>query len=256
MVAGLAIVLTRRVGLWLFLLAFFWIWVGTSSLFWVVGDVGARAFDMPLTEGTTRSRLEVDAGVLNARVTGATTPQGAERLLGGQLKNVGGHPSVRGDKNSDLSKVNVQGDLIVDSKMELSPLLSWGLRFRAGTANLDLNLRAIEVERLEVQIGAGRVEAEFGQLKDGSVIGIEAGAGSIQLRFPDEVGIELTTDTGFAIKNYQGFDTIEMNRYRSRNWDSADKRIRVSIKGGFHQLNIDRSTVIRSMPNEIPAVEL
>ncbi len=60
-------------------------------------------------------------------------------------------------------------------------------------------------------------------LSDVTRFKIEAGASDIDILIPDSVGCEINSDAALSSKNYEGFNKINKDIYRTENFNTAKK---------------------------------
>ena len=253
LVAGAGILLTRRTGVWLGLLAlvglllagfwvaavFFYPWSSLEG----VGAAPGPTVRVPFPQGgdVSLARLEVDAVAAALRVEGGAVGSLAEVRLG--AAGPVGRVDSRVEGRTVVTRVRTPAPLAQfgagrhSALIRLHETLPWSLQVDSAASRLDLDLREITVRQLDVDAAAAQLLVTFGALADGARISIDAGAGEVDLRFPRDVGVELAMDGIAGDLDIEGF-TIEGDRWRSANWDRARVRVSVEMDAAFYRLRV------------------
>jgi hypothetical protein len=71
-------------------------------------------------------------------------------------------------------------------------------------------------------------------------IEIDAGVASIDVDIPESVGCEFRIDGALNSKDLDNFEKISDGLYRTSNYNSAKKKIKISYEGGLSKLEINR----------------
>ena len=115
------------------------------------------------------------------------------------------------------------------------------MRMKIGAASARVTgLGNANVERLEVDLGVGRAELEFGGEWRGDMdLAVNSALGQVTLRVPNDVGIRVETSTFLHSLDAPGM--IKRDGYTvSGNWESARYKLRLHSSGAFGRLEIQR----------------
>ncbi|MCK6604476.1 MAG: hypothetical protein HUU43_14370 [Ignavibacteriaceae bacterium] len=77
--------------------------------------------------------------------------------------------------------------------------------------------------------------------KDKMDVNLTAGAASLDLTLPDDVGVKLYADVGLGSHDFAGFNEKSDNEYYSDNYDKATKKMYIRLEGGVSSIKIARS---------------
>lgn len=124
------------------------------------------------------------------------------------------------------------------SRTELSfsapnPTVMEDLTLRVGASEFHgERLGNARFRRFTFEGGAGDVELDFtGAGWDGTAVGtVHMGIGSLDLRFPADLGVRLERSSFLAAFDTSGFVKSADGDYRTANWDSASRRLDLKVE--------------------------
>ena len=116
----------------------------------------------------------------------------------------------------------------------------WDLNFDIGAASSDFDLSSFKIDNVNINTGAASLKLKLGDKVDVSKVRVKAGASSIEIEVPDSAGCEIRTSTALSSRNFDGFDKIDSNLYRTDNFDSAKKKIYLRIDTGISSIHVSR----------------
>jgi hypothetical protein len=125
-------------------------------------------------------------------------------------------------------------------ELSLNSNPEWDLNFDVGAASLDLDLTQYKVNNLDIDMGAAALNVKLGNLADVTRFKINAGASDIDILIPDSVGCEIKSDAALSSKNYEGFNKISKELYRSENFDKYSKKIYIDIDCGVSSIDVKK----------------
>ncbi len=125
-------------------------------------------------------------------------------------------------------------------EMSLNPNPEWQINFDIGASSVDLDLTPYKVSKVNIKMGAASLNLKLGDLADLTKFKLDAGASDIDILVPESVGCEITSDAALSSKNYQGFNKVSKNVYRTDNFESAKKRIYIDIDCGVSSIDVNR----------------
>jgi hypothetical protein len=184
------------------------------------GELRVTSGTPKLMEGKFAYNVAAWKPVVDYRAGGAST---------GELKV--SQPSSSGSSfgNSVNSwDVKLNGDLPLDVAASLG----------AGEANLDLG--EMNLSRVEMSIGAGKVDVDLrGEPKRSYTVEIRGGVGETVVRLPKDVGIAATATKGIGAINVEGLEQ------RDRVWVNPDRvgasvTVSLDVKGGVGEIRLVR----------------
>lgn len=124
--------------------------------------------------------------------------------------------------------------------IKLNPAPEWNIDVNIGAASGDFDFSEYKVKDLVINSGAASLKIKLGDKMNESNVDVKTGVSSINILVPNSVGCEINSKTGLASKNYNGFKEEGSHKYRTDNFDSASKKIYLSIDAGVSSINVNR----------------
>jgi|GEM_PF-1210944 len=113
------------------------------------------------------------------------------------------------------------------------------LNINSGASNNNIDLSEIKAEYVGVHTGASNVNLTMGEMLDKSTVVIEAGASSINLNLPKGSGVRIFIESGMSSQDLSGLVSIDKNTYQSPDYETAEKKISVSVSMGMASLSVN-----------------
>lgn len=136
----------------------------------------------------------------------------------------------------NISKNNVKHKV----HLSLNKKPEWELYFDIGAAAIDLDLSPYLVQKVDIDMGAASLNIKFGDLNKETKFYLDAGASSIEISVPENSGCEIKTDVSLSSKDFDRFNKIDSDLYRTDNFDKAEKKIYLYINSGVSSINVKR----------------
>ncbi len=134
----------------------------------------------------------------------------------------------------------VKGDLKNRVAMKLNPNPVWDIKVDVGAANIEMDLSAFKISRLDINGGASSINIRLGNLQSESKIKINSGASSINIKVPEEFGCEVHTSTVLSSKDLQGFNKVSGGTYVTPDFSEKTKNIIIEVEAAVSSLNVER----------------
>lgn len=117
------------------------------------------------------------------------------------------------------------------------------LHVEAGAASLEIRgLGNARARRVEVENAVGEVTLDLsGRWTADATASVKTGVGKVTLRVPPDVGLELDRRTFLSSFSGLGLEETDGGRYRSENWEEADRRLRVRVEATFGSIEVERA---------------
>ncbi|MCZ7611238.1 MAG: DUF5668 domain-containing protein [Ignavibacterium sp.] len=125
-------------------------------------------------------------------------------------------------------------------EMSLNTKPEWELNFSVGAASVDLDLTHYKIRKLDVDMGAAKLNVKLGNLSDITKIDIDAGASDINILIPDSVSCEIKSDAALSSRNYEGFVKTSNDLYRTEDYEKYPKKIYIDIDCGVSSIDVKR----------------
>lgn len=124
--------------------------------------------------------------------------------------------------------------------IKLNTIPVWDLNFDIGAASINFDLSKFKTRNINLNTGAASLKLKIGDKIDSSEIYIKAGASNIDIQVPASSGCEIKTKTALSSRNFDGFEKMDSNLYKTDNFDSAKKKIYINLETGISSLHVSR----------------
>jgi hypothetical protein len=125
-------------------------------------------------------------------------------------------------------------DVVLSQNIPQSILLD------VGALSMNADLSEIELSSLNVKTGASSVLLRLGERSASLPVTIDAGASSVKLAAPKESGIRVEIDGGLSSRNLEGLVDRGNGIFETENYDTADKKITITVKSGLSSFELTR----------------
>ena len=138
----------------------------------------------------------------------------------------------------DLDLSTGASESIVDIS-EPNPLSMGTASFEVGAADFEArHLGNLNAERFEIDAGVGEVTLWFtGEWTQDARASINMGLGSMELRFPEGLGVRLKKSSFFASLDPQGL-VKRGEWYYSLDWEEAERKISIDLNAAFGSVRV------------------
>ncbi len=232
--------------------------VAASQAGWINGlpDGGAvtRQEDEALTGSVSnelgtiqevRSNLQFGAG----RLTVDSLPSASDKLivLDYKVGAVGRVPTTKLTQTGRQGKLDITGSEEVkvgfvsgaaEWNVHLNPTVVQNLTVRIGAADGNLDLRALKVRTLNLDVGASTVIVGLPANAGSTNAFVNSGAATLTLEIPSEVGTRIVSDSGLASINASSRFSREGGVFTTDDYQTAANRLDVELKAGVSTVSI------------------
>lgn len=216
---------------------------------------GETHFSEPLTAGITEATLNFGAGAGEFKIEGTTSQlveADAETEFGNYVMTTKRNETTKNSvvdfemeskDSTNRKRIRIRDldnmDNHVNMRLSDQPIWSFDMGLGAGKGKFDLS--AYKVKKVKIGAGAAEVDLKLGEkVENDAEIDIEAGVASIDIEIPESVGCEFRIDGALNSKDLDNFEKISDGLYRTSNYNSAKKKIKISYEGGLSKLEINR----------------
>ncbi|HAK77627.1 MAG TPA: hypothetical protein DCR35_04105 [Runella sp.] len=216
---------------------------------------GKTHFSEPFTENIADATLKFGAGAGEFTIEGTTSQlveADAETEFGNYIMTAKRNESTKtsvvdfemeSKDSTGRKKIRIRDFDNMDNRVEMrlsdKPTWTFDLGLGAGKGNFDLS--AYRVKKVKLGAGAAEVDLKLGEnVENDAQIDIEAGVASIEINIPESVGCEFKIDGALNSKDLDNFEKISSGLYRTSNYNSAKKKIKISYEGGISSLEVNR----------------
>ena len=253
---GMGLVLTR-VRVWLGSLAFLVILTAGFGTAWGLAAAGQgpvihRQAIAVNTGNATAARLELQVGAGSLTLDAEAPP---DLLLAGELESrttgdtysiseaqrPGGRSVIRLNNAAGREYSIFPGQAPSEEwTLHLTPHIPTEIRVDAGAAEIDLDLRNLDLQRLEIKAGAADIDVVMPAAAGKTEASIEVGAASLRITVPEGVAARIVVDAGLSsIQVDEGrFAQLKGDVYTSPDFARAANRLDITIEAGASHVEI------------------
>jgi hypothetical protein len=212
---------------------------------WNDGDYKVKTFDEEYNDNIKKASLSLKVGVGSFKITG-TTPL----LFTATTKGYNNKYSLSRMQDGERVKLfferrekkfflfNGKNKNKVDISLNDNPV--WDLNLDVGAAATEFDLRAFKIDNVDIDIGAASLKVYLGDKNDTTNVRIDAGASSVEVMIPEDVGCEVKANITLSSKDFDNFTKISKKLYRTENFESTEKKIFLDIESGVSSVKIKR----------------
>ncbi len=196
-------------------------------------DSGASVMEANIKSGAGRLRIGSDSQPL---VTART--DNADGRVSLQSRSLGGVQAV------DVALANDDGWWRNYGRNNLQVTLPQqteaALLVEAGAADIDADLRDLQLRSLALKSGASSISIRIGDKQPQAKVSVEIGASSLKLSVPRASGLRFVVKSGLSSQDLPGLRQIEPGIWETDNYDVAASKVEVEGSLGLSSLNLDR----------------
>lgn len=123
--------------------------------------------------------------------------------------------------------------------LSLNTEIPWVINAKVGAIKGRLDFSDIELTELNIEVGAGDLDIQFGELAYITSANINAGASNLKLHIPNDLGVKINSSSVLSNTNLSGLGWTKLgNEYISPNYDEAESKIHLDIKMGIGNMNV------------------
>lgn len=121
----------------------------------------------------------------------------------------------------------------------LNDSIAWDMDIDAGAVNGTFDMSSLKVEKMDIDVGAGRLKMIFGNKSKTTDVDIDAGASSFDIVLPNNAGAKIKVDGALNNSNLNDLNWNRQGKYYiSPNYDSAESKINMDINMGVGRFNV------------------
>ncbi|HEV2013624.1 MAG TPA: DUF5668 domain-containing protein [Candidatus Dormibacteraeota bacterium] len=200
-----------------------------------LGGLSAATLDVNYSAAT----IEVQAGNLGDSLYQAHVDYpGGENPPTISLDQVTGTVAIH--DSSNFSPFHLFGGTRRHVLVTLTDRIRWAIQIGGGAANLRLDLRNLQLSKLNVSGGADRLDGQLASPKGRVVIAVSGGASDVTLRAPAHSEWRVAVSGGVSAVTINGSSSGNLGgdfQQQSPGYTSATNRLEIEISGGASHLD-------------------
>jgi hypothetical protein len=210
-------------------------------------ELHTETFEHELSSDQETASLHFEAGAGDFSIEGSSPKlfeASTSTSLGGFISNVQTNTADRSAKvnfkmeDSEIKLKN--GNFENSAILSMNPKVVWDLDLNIGAGKGNFDLSALNVRKIKLQSGVSDVTMRLGDRQPALDVSIETGVAALALEVPEGVGCEIRIEGALNAKDIIGFERISGDRYRTSNYDTAEKKISVRYEAGLSKLSVTR----------------
>lgn len=214
------------------------------------------ALDSDITHAHVK--LDYDAGDINI------APGSSDVLFFNTVSTSGlSNPEMKYSSDGDVANLYVSRNspqnywkpYQEDWDVSLSPNVIYNLEANFGAANMNMDLRSLMVDSLNIECGATDVSLIFASYP--TTVFLKTGASDVSMEFPSDMNVVISVDGGAMSTDFDGFEKRNGKWYNDRFDDTSPNIISINIDAGASSISGDFYAVVAQVPEKsVPAIEL
>jgi len=139
---------------------------------------------------------------------------------------------------TDLRMVTGASETVIDVSKP-NPVSLGTAKIAVGAAQFHARrLGNLNAERIEVDAGVGAITLDFtGDWQRDAEVSVDLGVGTLELRFPEGLGVRLRKDSFLATIDPQGL-VKRGDYYYSTDWDEADRQVDIDVDAALGKVSV------------------
>ena len=191
------------------------------------------------------AKLNVESGAGSFKISDTTGSLFAAKTYGAKNSYVLSRSDSRENSTVDFEMKNHRfslsdGSLQNNVNMMLNTRPIWDMDFKLGAASIDFDLSPYKIDNISIKMGVASLNIKLGSKSDKTNLFLDAGASSVDISVPENVGCEIIANVSLSSKDFEGFTKINKNTYRTENFDSSSKIIILHLKSGLASIDVKR----------------
>lgn len=142
--------------------------------------------------------------------------------------------SVKKEQVSIINQKSINGTC----ELHLNENVAWDMDVKTGAVSGKLDLSKLKVKKLDLSVGAAKLDMIFGNNPGSTRVKLDAGASSIDVTFPESVGVKIKMDGALNGSNLKDLGWEKQGHYyTSPNYNDASSKIDMDVNmgvGNFH----------------------
>ncbi len=122
----------------------------------------------------------------------------------------------------------------------LNESIIWKFDIDVGACELDMDLRKLKTESVDIDAGAADIRLRIGQLQDSCIVNVGTGVANTVIDVPKNVVCEIDCDVELSGKDFNGFSGTGDGYYRSTDYEKFKKVVKIRLDGGVSNFEINR----------------
>jgi hypothetical protein len=200
-------------------------------------------FNENLASDITSAEVTIKAGASEINVSASTDKLFEGTLDGPDDPNI----SVQNENGKAIVEINTtQNNHGVNFRknkldLKLSNKIPIKLNFDSGASSINADCSDLVLSGSILKVGASSIDLKINKVVGNAQIDINAGASSISLSAPKDLGIQIKTKSGLSSSNFRDFTKTSDNVYQNANYQDKSQKLFINIDSGVSSIEVTQS---------------
>jgi hypothetical protein len=204
-------------------------------------SIRSSSFSADINNDVSEANIDIKTGAVELKLDDTSN-----KLIEGKLDSTFAEPQLDTKVSNSIASAILRTDRFtgrwpdknnLDAK--ITSEIPVNLSLDAGAASLDLDLTNIKLRELDINAGASSINLLLGnQVRNGGRITIDAGASSIEIKVPKEIGAQVKLESPLSSKTFRNFNQTQNNLYQSEGYTDKTTQIEIIINAGVSSISI------------------
>lgn len=194
------------------------------------------------SENLKYGNAQIELGACNLAISGA---ENEAAKVESNIKGVNAEITQENDTiNMNVTEKNpingIHSNINRRAKVYLGERIKWGLKVITGASDSNIDLRNLRVDMLDLELGAGNAKIHVGKLEKNTEIVIQGGASSVGIYVPTGSGLDIQTDSGLSINNFDNLNLIKSGSgdFISKEYLKAENKVKITLRTGVSNVEV------------------
>jgi hypothetical protein len=133
-----------------------------------------------------------------------------------------------------------KSDKTNSATFKLNPNPEWEINVETGASKLDFDLTPFKIKSLKLSGGAASFDVKLGQPLTVTNVEVSTGMAEVTINIPSNAACRITSDTGLASTNYDGFTQTKDHKYETPGFSTATNKMYIKMSGGMADFKVKR----------------
>ncbi len=202
--------------------------------------------EVPRAANVSRAQINIYSQAAVLKVEG-----GADKLVEGSFQSQfvplvstmtvkDGVEEISFDTRDDDSRLGWSyfGKNISNFFLKINPALPIDLLINSSASDINLDLRTINLNDLNISSGASNIILALGPNATTSEVGINAKASSVVVRLPEAMGVRLKFNSALSAHNLPRLTALGQNIFESDNYNSAAHQVNINVNSNISNIDL------------------
>lgn len=215
-----------------------------------LGGQRSSSFVKEWEQGLESGRLELEVGAASLKLREVNEAE--DKLVTGEFRGGSYQPSWKYKRRKNEAMVEISASRLrtgriinhrgFDAKIALSAKIPWDIDIELGAGELEADLSRLRLQRLSVDMGAGKAGITLPDSGRPVRVDIDTGASSLWVKVPRSVGLQVMLVNSVGSNNLADAGLIKQGDYWvTQNYKQAPSAYVITVHSGVGEFRLERS---------------